>query len=113
MTRTLKAICLASLWLLSHLAFAQGGAATGDLHVTVKDPKGSFVINATVTVRDPGKGLDRSAVSDGQGGYSARLLPPKTGNHSQFRGSLERILNDKAVVVQEGAVGAGRTNAGA
>jgi hypothetical protein len=78
MTRTLKAICLASLWLLSHLAFAQGGAATGDLHVTVKDPKGSFVINATVTVRDPGKGLDRSAVSDGQGGYSARLLPPGT-----------------------------------
>jgi len=78
MTRTLKALCLASLWLLSHFAFAQGGAATGDLHVTVKDPKGSFIINANVTVRDQEKGLDRSAVGDGQGGYSARLLPPGT-----------------------------------
>ncbi len=78
MTRTLKTLCLASLWLLSHFAFAQGGAATGDIHVTVRDPKGSFIVNATVTVRDQEKGLDRAAVGDGQGGYSARLLPPGT-----------------------------------
>jgi len=78
MTRTVKLLCLASLWLLSQFAFAQGGAATGDLHVVVKDPKGSLVVNATVTVRDQQKGLDRAAVGDGQGGYSARLLPPGT-----------------------------------
>jgi hypothetical protein len=64
--------------LLSVVALGQGGVATGDLHVIVKDPKGSLVTNATVTVRDAAKGLERSATSDGQGGYGARLLPPGT-----------------------------------
>lgn len=64
--------------LFAPLAFGQGGAATGDLHVTVKDPAGNFVANATVTVQDVAKGLERNATSDGQGGYSARLLPPGT-----------------------------------
>ncbi|MGC2171608.1 MAG: carboxypeptidase regulatory-like domain-containing protein [Candidatus Sulfotelmatobacter sp.] len=64
--------------LLSSTAFAQGGVATGDLHVTVKDPKGNLVANATVTVGDVAKGLVRTATGDGQGGYSARLLPPGT-----------------------------------
>ena len=62
---------------LSTFAFAQG-ASTGDLHVTVKDPKGSLVATATVTVRDVAKGLERAATSDGQGGYSIHLLPPGT-----------------------------------
>ena len=35
---------------IPQFAFAQG-ADTGDLHVTVKDPKGNVVANATVTVR--------------------------------------------------------------
>ncbi len=64
--------------LLCPLAFGQGGVATGDLHVTVKDPKGSLVTNATVTVSDVAKGLARIATGDGEGGYSARLLPPGT-----------------------------------
>jgi carboxypeptidase family protein len=58
------------------IALAQGGVATGDLHITVKDPKGNLVPNATVTVTDVAKGLARTATSDGQGGYSARQLPP-------------------------------------
>jgi hypothetical protein len=63
---------------LSFFAYAQGGAATGDLHVTVKDPKGSGVTNATVTVQDVAKGVVRMATGDGEGGYSAHLLPPAT-----------------------------------
>ena len=62
---------------IPQFAFAQG-ADTGDLHVTVKDPKGNVVTNATVTVQDAAKGLDRVANSDGQGGYSVRLLSPGT-----------------------------------
>ncbi len=58
-------------------AFAQG-AATGDLHVSVKDPKGGGVTNATVTARDVAKGLERAGSSDGQGGYSVRQLAPGT-----------------------------------
>ena len=81
MIRTVKSVSMSCLvLLLSAICFGQGGAATGDLHVTVKDAKGSLVTNATVTVRDVAKGLERTATSDGQGGYSAQLLPP--GNYS-------------------------------
>jgi hypothetical protein len=65
--------------LVSQLAFAQG-ASTGDLHMSVKDPKGSAVTNATVNVRDVAKGLERMGSSDGQGGYSVRQLSP--GNYT-------------------------------
>jgi Carboxypeptidase regulatory-like domain/TonB dependent receptor len=63
--------------LINQFALAQG-AATGDLHVSVKDPKGNAVTNATVTVRDVAKGLERAGSSDGQGGYSVRQLAPGT-----------------------------------
>ena len=79
MLRTMKFVPASfCVLLLSAIAFAQGGVATGDLHVTVKDPKGNLVTNATVTVQDVAKGLERTATGDGQGGYSARLLPPGT-----------------------------------
>jgi hypothetical protein len=67
------------LLLVQQFAFAQG-AATGDLRVSVKDPKGNVVTNATVTVSDVAKGLERAGSSDGQGGYSVRQLAP--GNYS-------------------------------
>jgi len=60
---------------LCSVAFGQG-VASGDLHVTVKDPKGSLVTGATVTVRDEGKGVERVASASGSGEYSARTLPP-------------------------------------
>ena len=66
-----------SFFMIPQMAFSQG-ASTGDLHVSVKDPKGSAVTNAAVTVRDVAKGLERAGSSDGQGGYSVRQLPPGT-----------------------------------
>ncbi|MFY9904781.1 MAG: carboxypeptidase regulatory-like domain-containing protein [Terriglobales bacterium] len=78
MKATLCLLCFAVLFLLiRQSAFAQG-AATGDLHVTVKDPKGSAVTNATIAVSNVAKGLERTATSDGQGGYSVRQLSPGT-----------------------------------
>ncbi len=72
-------IAMLVLW-LSTVAFGQGGVAAGDLHVTVKDPKGSLVNGATVTVSEIAKGLSHIATGDGEGGYSARQLPP--GNYT-------------------------------
>ncbi len=63
--------------LVRQSAFAQA-AATGDLHVSVKDPKGNAIANATVTARNVAKGLERAGSSDGQGGYSVRQLAPGT-----------------------------------
>jgi hypothetical protein len=75
---SLRLFFFAALFLLiRQFALAQG-AATGDLHVSVKDPKGGGVTNATVTVRDVAKGLERAGSSDGQGGYSVRQLAPGT-----------------------------------
>jgi hypothetical protein len=63
--------------LVRQSAFAQA-AATGDLRVSVRDPKGNAVVNATVTARNAAKGLERAGSSDGQGGYSVRQLAPDT-----------------------------------
>lgn len=82
------------------LAFAQGGASTGDLHITVKDPKGSFVANATVVASDVAKGLVRSATGDNQGGYSVRQLPPGTYTvTAQAPGFDKAQANDVSITV--------------
>jgi hypothetical protein len=105
MIRTLKAAYLCFFFLLlSALSFGQGGAATGDLHVTVKDPRGNLVASATVTVRDAAKGLERTATSDGQGGYSAELLPPGTYSVTIDATGFSGILSTGVVVTVGGLV---------
>jgi outer membrane receptor for ferrienterochelin and colicin len=61
--------------LLNALCLGQG-VATGDLHITVKDPKGSVVTNATITARDPAKGTERSTTGNVQGEYRIVALAP-------------------------------------
>ena len=78
MKATLQLLALVVICLLvCQPGFAQG-AATGDLRVIVKDPKGSVVTNASVTVSNAGKGIERIGAGDGIGGYSVRQLPPGT-----------------------------------
>jgi Carboxypeptidase regulatory-like domain/TonB dependent receptor len=66
-----------SILLLTALGFAQS-AATGDLHVTVKDPKGNVVTNATVTARDEAKAFERTVTGSPDGEYRVVSLPPGT-----------------------------------
>ena len=62
-----KLVSLTFLLLLSSpLAFAQG-VATGDLNVTVRDPKGSLVTNATVSTRDVAEAFERSTAVNRDG----------------------------------------------
>jgi hypothetical protein len=70
-------LCLlfSTVFILSSLLYGQG-VATGDLHVTVRDPQGQPVPNATVIARDRGKGTERPASGNGQGDYSILALPP-------------------------------------
>jgi hypothetical protein len=102
-TRKAASLCFFVL-LLSALSFGQGGAATGDLHVTVKDPKGNLVASATVTVRDEAKGLERTATGDGQGGYSAQLLPPGTYSVTIDATGFSGILSTGVVITVGGLV---------
>src|SRR5437868_10112071 len=74
-------ICFLSGLVVILSSFLSGqGVATGDLHVTVRDPKGSLVTNAAVTVRDQTKGVERAASGNGLGEYSAQALPPGSYN---------------------------------
>jgi hypothetical protein len=73
MVKILSVVCLSGL--LATIAAAQG-SATGDLHVTVKDPSGQVVANATVTLRDPVKGFERTTTQNTDGEYRLLALPP-------------------------------------
>ncbi len=89
-------------FLVAQCAFGQG-AATGDLHIIVKDPKGSVVTNATVTVRDVAKGLERVASNDGQGGYSVRQLAPGTYSLTVDAAGFAKA-EDSAVAISVGQI---------
>lgn len=105
MNHSVKVFWLSALVvLLSSITFAQGGAATGDLQVTVKDPKGSMVTNATVIVSDVAKGLTRTATSDGQGGYSARQLPPATYSVTVEAPGFGKVESQNLIITVGGLV---------
>jgi hypothetical protein len=86
---------------LSIFGFAQG-ASTGDLHITVKDPRGSLVTNATVTARDPAKGVERAGAGNAQGEYRIVLLPPGTYEVTAEAGGFAKsTVENVAITVGE------------
>jgi hypothetical protein len=105
MIRTAKAASLTFFFmLLSAIAFGQGGVATGDLHVTVKDPSGNLVTNATVIAHDFAKGLERMATGDGQGGYSVRQLPPGSYSVTVETPGFTKVENTGVTITVGGLV---------
>jgi hypothetical protein len=100
MKATVRLFCFAVVCLLVRQSAFGQAASTGDLHVSVKDPKGSVVTNATVVVRDVAKGLERVGSSDGQGGYSVRQLSPGTYSVTvDVPGFAKAEANDVAITV--------------
>ncbi len=105
MIRIAQAVSL-SFWLLflSAISFAQGGVATGDLHVTVKDAKGNLVANAAVTAREVAKGVERAATGDGEGGYSIRQLPPGSYSVTIETPGFTKVENTNVIITVGGTV---------
>ena len=67
------------LWLLVCAGMtAFGQLYTGSVTGVVKDPSGSVVPNAKVTLTDNAKGYAYSATTDDSGTYTLRNLPPST-----------------------------------
>jgi hypothetical protein len=67
-------VCVA-LIMLAASAWAQS-AATAELHVTVKDPNGAVVKNATVTVTNEARNFERTLTVNEEGEYQFIGLPP-------------------------------------
>jgi hypothetical protein len=73
-----KSVAVAGLltgFFLSGIALAQS-IASAQLSGTVRDPKGAAVTNATITVRDASRNLERVARSNSNGDYQFLQLPP-------------------------------------
>ena len=80
MKSTLLAVAVLAAYLLpgSQATRAQGVGASADLTGTVTDPTGAGVPNAKVTAADPGKGVERSVMTDEHGFYRVSGLPPSS-----------------------------------
>ena len=61
-------VCAASAWAQS--------AATAELHVTVKDPNGAVIRNASVTVTNEARNIERTLTANEEGEYQFISLPP-------------------------------------
>jgi hypothetical protein len=72
-SKIVVALLLALIW--TGTSFGQG-SASGDLHVTVKDPKGGVVTGATVTAREQDKAFMRMTTLNTDGEYRLVSLPP-------------------------------------
>ncbi len=100
MKRLLSFCLLLSVALLpaTH-AWAQA-SASAELHVTVKDPKGAVVTNATVTARDEARSIVRTTRASNEGQYQFLLLPP--GNYAvtvEAAGFAKTVIPDVRVTV--------------
>lgn len=73
----------ASLFLaaaFSVTALAQAGTSTAEIKGRITDPNGAVVNGATVTATDSGKGVSRTATTDGDGEYRFLNLAPGAYN---------------------------------
>ena len=69
------AIAVISLSLITTLSIAQSAGNSGSISGTVEDPTGAVVPNATVEIRNPVSGYDRSATTDTSGKFSLPNIP--------------------------------------
>jgi len=73
--RRLAAIAAISVFLITSLMFAQSVGNSGSINGTVLDPTGAVVPNATVELRNPVSGFDRSTTTDAAGKFSFTNVP--------------------------------------
>ncbi|MGE5205765.1 MAG: carboxypeptidase regulatory-like domain-containing protein, partial [Chlamydiota bacterium] len=76
MKRLVTLACATAVMALLTVNAAAQSSATAELHVTVKDPKGALVRDATVAVRNAERNFARVATSNVNGVYQFLLLPP-------------------------------------
>ena len=92
---------LAGLLLVSSMALAQGVGNSGDVKGTVLDPSGAVMPKVEVVATDTARGVKRTAVSDSNGEYQLRSLPPASYDISAQLSGFQTSVQ-KGVVVNIG-----------
>ena len=69
------AISVISFSLITTLSVAQSAGNSGSINGTVEDPTGAVVPNATVEIRNPVSGYERSVTTDTSGKFSFANIP--------------------------------------
>jgi hypothetical protein len=103
--RQITKACLAVIatLLIAGSAAAQS-AATAQLHITVRDPKGAVVKNATVTLRNEARNIERSSTNNNEGEYPFLAIPP--GHYTitvQAPGFAKTVAKDITVTIGQAA----------
>jgi hypothetical protein len=62
-------------WILGFYAFAQSVGNSGSINGSVLDPTGAVVANASVEIRNPVSGFDRTTVTDAAGKFAFTNVP--------------------------------------
>ncbi|MGZ4835796.1 MAG: outer membrane beta-barrel protein, partial [Terriglobales bacterium] len=104
MKQAMKACLVIFTMLLMAGNAAAQSAATAQLHVTVKDPKGAVVKNATVTARDDARNTERVATNNVEGEYQILAIPP--GQYTitvQAPGFAKTVARDVALTIGQTA----------
>ena len=98
------------VWLVGIAIVLIGGsaaaqsAATAELHVTAKDPKGLVVKNATVTVRNEERNFERESNVNTDGEYQFLAVPP--GRYTitvQAPGFAKLVAKDVTITIGQKA----------
>ncbi|MGB9104827.1 MAG: TonB-dependent receptor, partial [Terriglobales bacterium] len=76
MRQVTKACLVVISTLLIAASAAAQSAATAQLHVMVRDPKGAVVKNATVTLRNEARNIERAGTNNIEGEYQFLAVPP-------------------------------------
>ncbi|MFI5087537.1 MAG: TonB-dependent receptor domain-containing protein [Terriglobales bacterium] len=96
---TKACLVIISTLLIAGSAAAQS-AATAQLHITVRDPKGAVVKNATVTLRNEARNIERAGTNNIEGEYQFLAIPP--GQYTitvQAPGFGKTVAKDVAVTI--------------
>lgn len=72
--------------------------ATGSLNGTVKDPNGAVIQGASVTIKNTGTNLARSAVSNDEGNWSVAVLPVGSYSVSYEKEGFKKAVNQNIEV---------------
>ncbi len=73
--RVYAAVLAGALWLAATVAGAQSAGNSGSIHGAITDPTGAVVPNATVQIRNPVSGFERSTTTNDSGTFEFSNIP--------------------------------------